>query len=343
MNKMKAFVTGATGFAGSHLCAQLLMQGHEVTGLLRDAAKKEQFHKILSCYPLEQKDFSDRLQWVEGDLSDLFGFEERLTKDSVVFHTAGMVSFQGRLAEAMYDTNVVGTREIVNLCLRKNVKRLIHYSSTSAVAKTQSQHKLITEETPFLSDAKFSAYGKTKYLAELEVQRAIAEGLDAVIINPGVIIGPGNWKNGTPSLFNLVYKGLPVYSSGLNGFVSVEDVSHAAIELAHSGESAERYILVSENLTFKALFDLMSKELGTKAPSLKLPENLTLLAGHIGELLQRLGLPVSLSRDYTRSSIAKHAYSSEKYRNRTGKDFKPMALSIQSTAQCFLKQHQSNK
>lgn len=343
MKQLKAFVTGATGFAGSHLCALLLEKGYEVYALYRSEERIAQNTAILKSQGTPIELMTQQLKWVKGHLNDGSSYEHVLDSDTIVFHTAGLVSFDGTKSKSLYETNVLGTRELVNYCLQKSVQCLLHYSSTSATGKTSNEDELINEHTPLDRDLRMSAYGKTKYLAELELHRGIAEGLHAVIINPGVILGYGNWYEGTTALFRLVYKNLPFYSNGKNGFIGVRDVSIAAELLAHKGECGERYLLVSENLEFRAVFDLMARAMKKRGPYIRIPNSFALFLGKTGDLIKKLGIPFPLSADYTRSSIARHGYSSIKYLNMSGLNLQPMREVIDQTSALLHQEHQSSK
>lgn len=340
---MKAFVTGATGFAGSHLCATLLDKGYEVYALYRSEERIDQNRNILKSYGTPVQQMLQQIKWVKGQLNDGSSYAHVLDSDTTVFHTAGLVSFDGSKFQSMYETNVLGTRELVNYCLQKKVKSLLHYSSTSATGKTLNEDELITENTPLERDSRMSAYGKTKYLAELEVHRGIAEGLHAVIINPGVILGYGNWNEGTAVLFKLIYHKLPFYSNGKNGFIGVRDVSLAAELLARQGAKGERYLLVSENLEFQTVFKLMAKSMKTRSPYIQVPNAVAIFLGKAGDIIKKLGIPFPLSADYTRSSIARHGYNSSKYLNLSGLNLQPLRDVIAATAQLLLQENQSSR
>lgn len=331
----EAFVTGGTGFLGAHLVSRLLQKGYHVDAIYRNKSKIADFERVALAYGLSPEQRS-LLNWHEADLGDVVLLGQLIHAGHQVFHAAGMVSFDERKAERLYEANVTGTANMVNLCLQRGVKHFCHVSSTAAVGKTPGEQELITEETPWNRDHRHSVYAKSKYKAELELWRGIEEGLVACMVNPGVILGAGNWKYGTCRLFKLVHNGLKVYSPGLNGFIGVEDVTEAMIRLSEMGVMAERFILVSENLSFKSVLGQMADSLGVHPPSIGLPEGLIRTSGHLGSFLRKLGIPAPITRDYAASSVARHAYSSEKALKVTGLSFRPVHEVVQQVSAQYL-------
>lgn len=331
----EAFVTGGTGFLGAHLISRLLQQGYRVDAIYRNKLKMADFEHIAKEYDLSPSQKA-ALHWHEADLKDIVRLEEILHKNHQVFHVAGMVSFDEHKTERLHEANVTGTSIMVNACLHAGVKHFCHVSSTAAVGKTASENEPITESTPWNRDQRHTAYAKSKYKAELEVWRGIEEGLPACMVNPGVILGVGNWKFGTCRLFRLVHHGLKVYSPGLNGFIGVEDVTATMHALSEKGMVGERFILVSENLSFKKVLGDIAKNLRVKEPIWGLPEGWILGAGKFGSLLRSIGIPMPITRDYARSSVARHAYSSEKVRKETGLEFTAVEDVIQRVAAAYL-------
>ncbi len=242
-------VTGGSGLLGNALIQTLLGKGRKVRALV---------HKT----PLDIE--HPNLTTVSGDLLDVFSIEDSLQGIDEVFHCAGFVSYAPKMLEKLYKINVEGTANLVNACLSMGIRKLVHVSSVSALAS--AQEGLISEKNPWDKPAENSSYGKTKYLGEMEVWRAMAEGLNAVIVNPSVILGTGNWENGSSSLFKSVYDEFPWYSEGITGFVDVQDVVNAMILLMTSDVSEERFIISAENKTFKEVFNCMAENYSKRPP-----------------------------------------------------------------------------
>jgi nucleoside-diphosphate-sugar epimerase len=183
-----------------------------------------------------------------------------------VIHSAASVSFMKNERAQMYNTNVDGTANVVNLALDHGIKRLVYISSISALGRTFAGEK-VNEEKKWVTSKLNSHYGISKNKAEMEVWRAMGEGLDAVIINPSTVLGFGNWHDSSCAIFKNVYKGFKWYTKGINGFVAVEDVAKVAVLLMESNISEERFIINHENWEFKKLFDTIADGFGKKHPS----------------------------------------------------------------------------
>ncbi len=243
------FITGATGLLGSHLLKKLSQQNVKVKALYRSTIP---FHV-------------ENIEWIQGDLFDMILLEEILQDVDEVYHCAGKVSFNPKAKKELFKTNVEGTANIVNACLNTSVKKLLHVSSVAALGKLQKD-ATINEKMQWSEENSNSVYGESKYLGEMEVWRGISEGLNAVIINPSIILGAGDWNNGSSEIFKTVYKEFPYYSNGITGFVDVEDVVEAMIGLMNSDISEERFIINAENISYKDLFNMVAQSFHKKPP-----------------------------------------------------------------------------
>ena len=249
----KFFVTGATGLLGSCLLKQLVRRHTKIKALYRNEI------------PYTDKN----IEWIKGDIFDTILLEEILADVDEVYHCAGKVSFNPKDKKQLFKTNVEGTANIVNACLNTGVKKLLHVSSVAALGRIR-ENTTITEEMQWSEETSNSVYGESKYLAELEVWRGIAEGLHAVIVNPTIILGAGNWNKGSSEIFKSVYNEFPYYSEGVTGFVDVEDVATAMILLMQSNIVAERFIISAENISYKQLFDMIAAAFNKKPPYKKI-------------------------------------------------------------------------
>jgi len=194
--------------------------------------------------------------------------EELMEGVSFVYHCAGLVKFTSSNKSLLYKINVEITANIVNAALDAQVKKLVHVSSVAALGR-MNEKEPITENTKWTKDGGGSVYGHTKFLGELEIWRGIAEGLNAVVVNPSIILGAGNWNDGSTAIFKRVYEGLNWYTEGTAGFVDVRDVCKAMIILMKSEISAERYILNAENCSFRNVFEMIADGFNVKRPSKK--------------------------------------------------------------------------
>jgi len=256
MNK-KTLVTGGAGLLGVSLIRELLKRNEPILAIYRTKIP-EQLTK------LEQ----DQVTWVKGDILDVVFLLEVMQECDKVYHCAGLVSFSPTKVKELFKINVNGTANVVNACLETGIKKLIHVSSVASLGRKRDG-QVVSENVKWDENANPSVYGKTKYLGELEVWRGIAEGLDAVIVNPVIILGKGDWHTGSGATFKNAYNEFPWYTEGSSGFVDGDDVARAMVLLMDSEITAERYILSAENWTYRALFTAMAKGFGKKPPSRK--------------------------------------------------------------------------
>jgi nucleoside-diphosphate-sugar epimerase len=254
------FVTGATGLIGSHLVLQLAEEGMPVSALFRNEIGKSEVFNLFQFYGKEN--LYTQIQWVKGDVEDaddMFDLTEGMEN---VFHCAAIVSYHKKDASRMLDVNINGTKNVVNACLENEVKHLIHISSISALG--DSKGTVIDEETPRDFNDYHSNYSKGKYLSEQEVWRGIQEGLNATILNPGVIFGPNNCTRSSGTMIARIDKGLPALPAGGSGIVSVLDVVEIMIRAAKQTPTNERYILCAENIRMSELFTKIADALQVK-------------------------------------------------------------------------------
>ena len=244
------FVTGGTGLLGAQLLLDLTASGQTVTALHRPSADFSFFDFLFKG----KKTLKENILWVTGDLNDVDSINRFVEKDAEVYHCAGLVSFDPRDSEKLYLINIEGTANLVNCCLDKQVRKLVHVSSVGTLGRNGTASLTINEDSYWQSSNEVSDYAISKYGAEREVWRGIAEGLNAVIINPSVIIGAGRWDTGSSKMISQVWKGLRFYSGGVSGFVDVKDVTKIMIQLMQSDITAERFILSSENISYKIFF-----------------------------------------------------------------------------------------
>ncbi|MDN3587405.1 NAD-dependent epimerase/dehydratase family protein [Pedobacter aquatilis] len=314
-------VTGGTGFLGSELIKQLTDNGLAVRALRRKTSK---IPSLLANIKL--------ITWVDADINELADLEEAFVGITKVFHCAAFVSLDSNHKKQLFHVNIDGTSNLVNLCLDNNC-RLVHVSSVAALGEPKKGNQ-ITEKDVWEYDAKAHAYGLSKYEAEMEVWRGITEGLDAVIVNPSVIIGKNAGFEGSGAIFKLVKGGFPFYTNGASGFVDVEDVVKSMIALMDSDVIAERYIISSENIHYKDLFTSIANGFGVKAPT---KEAKPWMLGVAWRALKFFSFftrsQPSITKDTAKSSVTLSYYSNDKIVNQIGIQFKPLSNSIAEITQ----------
>ncbi|WP_378179297.1 NAD-dependent epimerase/dehydratase family protein [Aquimarina sp. SS2-1] len=332
-------VTGATGLVGTHLLIKLVAEKYPIRALYRTDAKKEYAKSVFvkCCKPEDQLAF-DAIDWIQADLNDIPALSSAFKDVTRVYHCAAMISFNPSHYKKLRKTNIEGTANIVNLCLINNVNKLCYVSSIATLSEKSSQDPIneTAEWNPEISD---SVYAITKYGAEMEVWRGTQEGLDAVIVNPGIIIGPGFYNSGSGYLFKRIHQGLNYYATGTTGYVAIDDVIKIMHRLMNSEIKNERYILIGENLSYKNAITLIAQALGKPAPKKKL----TLFLMKTAYYLQQLGYLFFRTKRVIFKSSIKSAFSNTFYENEKIKkeltySFTPIQKAIKITASFFLKE-----
>ncbi len=260
-------VTGANGLVGSYLCRYLLLQGKTVRALKRHNSNM----RLVA-------DIANKIEWVDGDVNDLASLEIAMEGVDQIYHCAAIISYTKKNHDSLMRVNVEGTENIVNLSLDFGIKKLVHVSSIAALGKSGKDEEVVTEATPWDRKNLTSDYSVSKFLAEREVWRGIAEGLNAVVINPSIIVGAGNWDSGSCKLFTTVYNGFKYYTEGITGYVDVRDVVKIAYQLMESNISGERYILNAENVTYQTFLTTIAQHLKVTGPTVKASKTLSGIA-----------------------------------------------------------------
>ncbi len=331
-------VTGGTGLLGSHLLVQLAQKGEKVKALKREKTGTAITRKVFSYYSEESEKLWEKIEWVEGDILDIYSLLKVIEKGDKVYHTAAIVSFDPAKTKEIFETNITGTANVVNACLEKKAEKLAYVSSIAALGRT-NQADITNEETEWKPGNKISDYSISKYEAEREVWRGIAEGLKAVIINPSVILGPGDFSKGSIKMFPTVYNGLKFYTRGMNGYVDVNDVARALILLMNSKISNERFIVNAENISYKDLFDMMSQALQVPAPQRKAGRFLSELSWRLFKIHSMLtGKEPLITRQTAQTANNTYRYSNQKITDALGMTFTPIRETIKKTAEIFLKE-----
>ena len=298
----KVLVTGGTGFIGAYIIKELVEKGYTVRAIRR--ANKVPF--FLS------PDILQKVGWISCDIGDVICLDEALKDVDAVIHAAALVSFDKKERKQMYNTNVDGTANIVNLSLENGIKKLVHISSISALGRTFAGEK-VNEEKKWMDSKLNSHYGISKNKAEMEVWRGMGEGLNAVIINPSTVLGFGNWHDSSCAIFRNSYKGFPWYTTGVNGFVAVEDVATIAVRLMESDISEERFIINHDNWEFKKLFDAIADGFGQKHPRWEATSFLSSIAWRIEKIKSSLrNTKPLLTKETARIALSKTYWQNDK-------------------------------
>jgi len=320
---------------------ELLKTTPKVRAIFRDEKKFSLVKRIFSYYTQEVNVLFSNIEWIRANINDLPLLETAFTGVKQVYHCAAYVSFEPNKFDLLKQTNIEGTANIVNLCISYSIKKLCYVSSIATLGKPK-KNKKINETTFWNPDAENNIYGISKYGAELEVWRGIQEGVNAVIVNPGVIIGPGIWEYGSGSIYKQIYKGLSYYPSGSVGCISVNDVVSIMIRLMKSTTTNDRFILVAENLSYKTLIYEIAKYLNVKPPKKQAPTLLLSVAWKADWLKHKLtGSKRILSKDLLKILSSKTTYDHTKIKEQLDFKFTSIKEISQKTAKHFLKVQKS--
>lgn len=262
-------VTGATGLVGSHLLLHLLQEGEQtIRAIYRQAERIAKTKQLFERHQAQH--LFDWIDWQPADILDVPALEAVFVDVDYVYHCAAFVSFDPKEEKKLRKTNIEGTANIVNLCLANPIKKLCHVSSIAALGESLNPTTPITEQTEWNPELYHSDYALSKFGAEMEVWRGTQEGLDVVIVNPGVIFGSGFYREGSSELLYKVSHGFPFYTTGTTAVVAVQDVVYCMKTLMQSTVTNERFILVSDNLTNRELLHFIATLLQTKPASIQI-------------------------------------------------------------------------
>lgn len=324
---MKVLITGGTGFLGAYIIKELIGKGYLVRALRRSA-------KLPSYISAE---VMNKVEWVDGDVLDVVGLEEAMNDIDTVIHSAAIVSFSKKNRKRMYQVNVEGTANVVNIALEKNVRRMVHISSVAALGRTADGGE-VDEEKKWEESKINTHYAKSKFKAELEVWRGISEGLSAVILNPSTILGYGDWNNSSCTIFKNVYKEFSWYSPGINGFVDVEDVAKATVLLMETDITEQRYVVNADNWHFQKLQNAIADGFKKKKPSRQTTPFLIGLAWRAEKLKSIFSPhPPLLTKESARIAHSKTFFQNDKIlKALPGFSFTPLEESIARACEKYL-------
>lgn len=322
-------LTGATGLVGGHLLWYLLQENEKIVAIKRKTSDTKILERIFGFYGADSAKYLEKIEWRIADVLDKASLNKAMTDIDTVYHCAAVVSL-GMGSQQLIDTNVQGTQNIVDAAMEKGVKAFCMVSSIAACGKSRNK-QLVDENTEREENAQIAAYAQSKYLSEKVVWEAMGKGLNACIVNPGVILGFSGTQSGSSQLFAQVRKGLPFYTSGGSGYIDVQDVVKAMILLVHAEKFGERYILVAENNSNKEILTWMARGFAKNSPFILIPRAVLLL---VGTLLQEISKITNkaplLDKKMARSATNREFYSSEKFVKTFGYKFNSIENCINS-------------
>ncbi len=335
-------VTGGTGLVGAHLLYHLTLSGEKVRALKRKTSDINKTRFVFNFYGESTLHLFKNIEWVDGDLLDYYSLENAINNVNIVYHTGALVSFNPSLKDKMMDINEEGTANLVNLCLEKKIKKFCFVSSIATLGNSKNG-EMIDEFSYWQGGRDHSAYSISKFRAEMEVWRATKEGLNAVIVNPSVIIGPGDWGQGSPKIIKTTYNGLKFYTPGATGFVDVRDVAKAMIQLVNSEINNQRFILNGANLSYQSFFTQAALGLKVKVPTIKAGKILTGLAWRFEKTRNILfGTEPLITKDSARTSLKTTKYSGKMISEAVEFNYTPIEDTIIETTRYFLETHKHN-
>jgi dihydroflavonol-4-reductase len=333
---MRILVTGATGLVGGHLLWHLLQQNDNIVALRRSSSNLTPLRTIFSFYTDNPDKYLDRIVWQIADINDRNTLREAMNYVQEIYHCAAIVSLGGG-GDKLMDTNVSGTRNMVELALELQVNKFCFVSSIAACGFAD-KGEIITEETSWEQSDHKSMYAISKYNAEQEVWKGIQKGLNAVIVNPGVILGVSGANTGSSMIFDRAKKGMMFYTLGGSGYVDVQDVVKVMILLMESNITAERFILVGENNSNKEILTMMAKGFNKPRPLFNVSRKFLTLIGFMAEMAGKVvGFTPIIDRSLAVSATNRSYYSSQKVTDTLGYRFNPVSKCIGEVCAFMLK------
>ncbi len=337
------FITGCTGLVGSHLVAEFVkrqmtngesQQTISIKLLCRKNSDLSLLNRVLKRYGFN--DIPNSIEFVYGDVTDYDILEEAMRDVDEVYHCAAVVSFDPSDKKSLMTVNVEGTKNMVNAALHCGVKKFCHVSSIAALGRAL-EGEAINEDSPWTQSKNNSVYSNSKHGGEMEVWRGIAEGLNATIVNPSLILGAGRWDSSSCELFTTIAKGFPFYTTGVNGFVDVKDVARAMITLMENDKFGQRYCLNGALISYKDLFTLMADNFKTKAPYIHVGKIMSEIAWRVFWLIGKIqGKKPLITKETARTSTRCYSYSSEKIIRELDFHFTPIEDSVKEICEIYL-------
>ncbi|WP_317898747.1 NAD-dependent epimerase/dehydratase family protein [Aurantibacillus circumpalustris] len=328
-------VTGATGIVGSHVVLALLQNNEEVIACKQKSSDVKKVEELFSFYTVDYKNLFGKIKWVDVDILDIFSIEEALKGVTNVYHCAGFVSFDSRDRKKTMSINETGTKNVVDACLHNKIKALCHVSSLAAIHNLDYTSAL-SEDVFWKKSGKESDYAISKYNAEREVWRGIEEGLNAVIVNPGVVLSPGFVGQSSSRLFDAAYKGNKFYPVGTTAYIAASDVAKIMIKLIALEKFGQRYILIENNYRYFDILSHIQRNFNKPVPSIKATRFILTLANIFEDFRVFFqGGEKRVTKALIRSAFNKQEYSNKKINTELGVEFVPVLQIIEQICQKY--------
>ena len=328
------FVTGGTGLVGSHILLELSQKEEQFKALKRESSSLSICENIFKYYNAE--DLFKKIKWVVGDVNDITSLTDGMQNCEQVLHCAAVVSFQSSDAEILKQVNIDGTANVMNVALNLGVKKAGFVSSIAALGRNSTEG-IVNEECHFKATKLDSNYALSKYYAEQEVWRASAEGLNVVIVNPSVILGPGDWNKGSSQIFQKIHSGLKFYSPGSTGYVDVVDVANSLVTLLFSDVVNERFIVNGANLKYRDCFDRIAVAFNKPKATIKVTPLLKDIAWRLESVRSYIfGTKALITRETANSAMTSSSFSTAKIKEFINYNFTEIDSTIKKYADWFI-------
>jgi dihydroflavonol-4-reductase len=330
-------ITGATGIVGAHVALKLLQNNKPVVAIKRSGSDLSKTKQLFSYYTSDAERLFQQIKWIEADLCDIYSLLDALEGVDIVYHCAGFVSFNRKDKKELYKTNAEGTANLVNACLEKNIKAFCHVSSIATLQNPDITQN-IDESVYWKSSPSASDYAISKYNGEREVWRGIEEGLNAVIVNPGVILSPGFWQQSSGRLISRAYQGNPFYTNGGSAVIHALDVAECMVKLVEQQRFNKRYVLIENNYSFKELLFLIHEHLGKKAPSIEAKKWILKIAQWANGFWSFLsGKEQLITKETVASALERNTYSNHQIKQTISHQFIPLTETVKFVCAAYLK------
>ena len=334
-------VTGATGILGRVIVLELLKRGKTVRAAKRKSSNLEEVKDSFRFYTENPTEFFNKIEWVNVDFEDIHSLQNALIGVEEVYHCAAKVSFHPKDEKKMYQTNIEGTKQLLFACQNSSVKKFLFVSSI-AVLDGLNENGELDESSDFNPKIDHSAYAISKHFSEMEVWRASAEGLNTVIVNPGIIIGSGNWKESSGTLFKELGENAYTFSGGTS-YVDVRDVAQISIELMGKNIFGERFILISENKKYQDVANFIKQKLGKQAVKI-VPNGLLKTGVFLNSILGWLISPLKMANKVSVQSVTElNKISNKKIKEKLNYEFIPLKESLGFHLENYKKDRSFNK
>lgn len=327
-------VTGGTGLVGSHLLYQLTQQNEPIRAIYRNKNTLTKVAQVFGYYTDTPEQQLKKIEWVQADINDLPALEIAFEEITTVFHCAAFISFEPKHWKQLQKINIEGTANIVNISIDNKIKKIVYVSSIAAVSPATGSN-IAVETNPWIN-TDVTVYARSKYLAELEIWRAVQEGVPVAVLNPGIIIGPGFWTSGSGKLFTTAAKSIRYAPPSGTGFITANDVAKLLLKLQNTSHVNQRFIAVSENISYQKVLTCIAEALKTKAPKKVLTSwQLQLLwrADWLWCLLTKRKR--TLSKNNATGLLKTTIYDNSKAKELLSFTFEPIVPALQRTAAFF--------